>query len=319
MSSLRTRAVDVGGGPAEAAFEQWRSLSRARVEVSWPRGAGPLRARLRAVGDEAGELVDYRSDNARIERTRRKCLLDDLDQVCVVLVREPRFRHISDGRERTVLGGQLYVVDFTRPFGTLDLFHHETAIVLPRETVRRALGADPRALGGQVLGRRGVGGLLASHLEAVSAQFDHLDIEERATALRHGVELATAALRRGMGLSVDSSGGVEALYAAALRTIDGGADDPLLTPERIARRVGCSRASLYRLFAGRERSVAESLWEARLTRARRRLGQPELACLTVSEIAYRSGFLEPASFARMYRRRFGETPSDTRARAADGG
>jgi AraC family transcriptional activator of pyochelin receptor len=84
-----------------------------------------------------------------------------------------------------------------------------------------------------------------------------------------------------------------------------------LTLDSIARACGLNRAKLTRgfreLFAC---SIAEAL-------AERRLGEASRMLLTtdkpVSSIGYENGYLNNASFARAFSRRFGRSPSDFRA------
>ena len=84
-----------------------------------------------------------------------------------------------------------------------------------------------------------------------------------------------------------------------------------LTLDSIARACGLNRAKLTRgfreLFAC---TIAEAL-------AERRLGQASRMLLTtdkpVSSIGYENGYLNNASFARAFSRRFGRSPSDYRA------
>ncbi|WP_148274844.1 AraC family transcriptional regulator [Novosphingobium sp. PP1Y] len=83
-----------------------------------------------------------------------------------------------------------------------------------------------------------------------------------------------------------------------------------LTLEGIARACCLNRDKLTRGFrALYDCSVADRLAENRLTGARRLLLATDLA---VSEIAYRCGYLNNASFARAFSRRFGSAPSQIR-------
>ncbi|MCR5871095.1 MULTISPECIES: helix-turn-helix domain-containing protein [unclassified Sphingomonas] len=79
---------------------------------------------------------------------------------------------------------------------------------------------------------------------------------------------------------------------------------------RLAQLLGLSRASLYRLFGRYQEGVAEAIRAARLEHSRALLLHD--ATLSVTDAAYRSGFLDLSSFARMYRRRFGHSPREAR-------
>jgi AraC family transcriptional activator of pyochelin receptor len=96
---------------------------------------------------------------------------------------------------------------------------------------------------------------------------------------------------------------------AARQMIDDRASEKL-TLDLIARGCGLNRSKLTRGF--RELfncTVAEAIAERRLDLARRMLLTTDLP---VSSIGYESGYLNNASFARAFGRRFGRSPSDFR-------
>ena len=85
-----------------------------------------------------------------------------------------------------------------------------------------------------------------------------------------------------------------------------------LTLDGLARACGINRAKLTRGFRELYRcTVAEALAERRLAEASRRLLSTDLP---VSKIGYESGYLNNASFARAFGRRFGVSPSEYRGR-----
>ena len=85
-----------------------------------------------------------------------------------------------------------------------------------------------------------------------------------------------------------------------------------LTLDGLARACGINRAKLTRGFRDLYHcSIAEALAERRLGEASRRLLTTDLP---VSKIGYDSGYLNNASFARAFGRRFGVSPSEYRGR-----
>lgn len=98
--------------------------------------------------------------------------------------------------------------------------------------------------------------------------------------------------------------------AAARRVIDERWSEKL-TLDGIARACGLNRAKLTRGF--REMfhcTIAEAIAERRLRQASLMLRTTDLP---VSSIGYENGYLNNASFARAFSRRFGVSPSDFRA------
>ena len=85
-----------------------------------------------------------------------------------------------------------------------------------------------------------------------------------------------------------------------------------LTLAAISRACGVNRAKLTRGFRTLYKtSVAEALLDRRLAEARRALLTTDLP---VGQVAYRNGYLNNASFTRAFGRRYGQSPSDCRAR-----
>ena len=98
--------------------------------------------------------------------------------------------------------------------------------------------------------------------------------------------------------------------AAARQLIDDQWSEKL-TLGQIARCCGINRSKLSRGFRELYQcTVTEALAERRLAEASRQLISTDLP---VSLIGYRNGYLNNASFARAFGRRFGQSPTDFRA------
>jgi len=134
--------------------------------------------------------------------------------------------------------------------------------------------------------------------------------EERAIATQAAIDMALSAVRSAVKdrYAPEPAG----LLAAARFAIARRYADPNLSPETLAVAVNCSRTQLYRIFAKQGESVAAAIWAERLARARDMLTVSTHRRLSVEEIAFRCGFLDPSNFARMFKRRYGVTPRDMR-------
>jgi AraC-like DNA-binding protein len=91
-----------------------------------------------------------------------------------------------------------------------------------------------------------------------------------------------------------------------------------LTIGSISRSHGLSPRQAQRLFAEAGTTFSGFLMEQRLLLAQRLLSEPRHRYSKISTIAYAVGFGDPSYFHRMFRKRFGVTPSDMRAGAASG-
>jgi AraC-like DNA-binding protein len=91
--------------------------------------------------------------------------------------------------------------------------------------------------------------------------------------------------------------------------IEAHADDAI-SVSNLVRICGCSQSVLFQSFRKvRDYSPMQFVVEVRLQRARQRLLSG--ADHSVSSVAYDAGFNHLGRFAKAYRKRFGETPSET--------
>lgn len=104
----------------------------------------------------------------------------------------------------------------------------------------------------------------------------------------------------------------DALRADVLRFIAANLGDPGLSVVAVCRRFAISPRLLHRLFEGQEHTFAETVRTMRLNQCARLLADP-LNRSTITDIALRHGFTDPASFSRAFRREFGIAPREVRA------
>ncbi|MBS7544499.1 AraC family transcriptional regulator [Ancylobacter oerskovii] len=222
---------------------------------------------------------------------------------------------IDGARTLGVGAGELLAIDQAARFVTRAPASCYEVLVLPR----RALAALVPGLGGRAFrtaGREAAGlGLLVGYArllrrqppstpEAVRLASDHL---VRLAALTLAAEPAEAAREHGSALR-------SARLALLKKHILSRLDDPALDVAAVARRHGISPRYLQLLFAQEDTSFSDFLREARLERAFRRLGDPANR-EGIAGLAFDAGFADLSTFNRAFRRRYGCTPSDVRARA----
>jgi AraC-like DNA-binding protein len=294
-------------------LDYWRETALRRMELQTVDGAGrPFQARIHRLAGKDVEFLDYSSDAIWLSRTQQKCDEDGIDEISVGLALATGTGAQQNGHDLLLRRDELYVIDFARPVRSLLANHHELAIMLPRRRVAEAIGAEVEALGGRRLALDGIGLLLGEHLRALAAHGARLTPEEQAVALSVAADLALATLKATLAVRLDPDRCAGEIYVIACSVIDYHCGDPMLTPAGVAGLAGCSRATLYRVMARHGEGVADEIWRARLARAWHLLTAAALRDLPLSEIAFRSGFLDPASFSRMFKRRYGLTPTELR-------
>lgn len=103
------------------------------------------------------------------------------------------------------------------------------------------------------------------------------------------------------------------VFARAMEFIDSQLSDSLLDAQRIACHCHVSTSYLHKLFAQHALTVAGHVRELRLQRCREALRDPRLRKRNLIEIAGHWGFNDPSHFGRVYRKRFGRSPSCERS------
>jgi AraC-like DNA-binding protein len=101
---------------------------------------------------------------------------------------------------------------------------------------------------------------------------------------------------------------------AALRMIRAGYDHPGISPAEVADRIGISRRYLQKLLHETGTSFAERVQELRLAKAFALLTGQSAAAYKVSDAAYAAGFNDLSTFNRLFRRKYGLTPTAARGR-----
>jgi AraC-like DNA-binding protein len=105
-----------------------------------------------------------------------------------------------------------------------------------------------------------------------------------------------------------------ARLAAAVADIAKSFTDPALTLAALARRQGVSPRYLQRLLETSGNSFTARVQELRLQRAFALLSKSHADGRRISDIARQAGFADTGNFNRLFRARFGDTPSGVRRR-----
>jgi AraC-like DNA-binding protein len=309
MIELTTNTVS-----ASEALDYWRSVAFRRMEVE-PSADNhrPFQAQLRRLACGNGEFWDHFSDRIRVVRSDRRCKADGGDELYIGMVLDGPSVIDQNRNHHQLRPGSLYIADFGRPVQADWSRHRELAVVIRRDYAAAVLGEPLDMLGGRLLPPNGMTSLLASHLCQLASEASHLVEEERAVATQAAIDMALSAVRSATkGRYAPEAPESAGLLAAARFAIARQYADPNLSPEKLAAAVDCSRTQLYRIFAKQGEGVSAAIWAVRLARARDMLTATTHRRLSIEEIAFRCGFLDPSNFARMFKRRYGVTPRHMR-------
>jgi AraC-like DNA-binding protein len=185
---------------------------------------------------------------------------------------------------------------------------NQLALLLPRERLTR-LGLDMEQLAVQRFsGKHGVGRLVFDLLSSAFAELPTLagprGGEEFADTMANLVRLAVLDQ---MGVSSEASLR-ETTRDRVKAFIHSNLQDPLLSLDRVAAAVGCSKRNLHKMFALEDETLNSHIWNCRLDRIRHDLANPALLRQSITEIAFAWGFNSSTHFSRSFRERYGVAP-----------
>jgi AraC family transcriptional regulator, positive regulator of tynA and feaB len=222
------------------------------------------------------------------------------------------------GRVARLAPGDFAVVDGSRPFELrFEDDFDQVSLTVPHDMLAPLL-PDPEAMTARtVRGDSGLGATAGGALRGLAQGGATIDREISRPVADRIVGLVALSL----GSAKAARSGAEVLIQLALEEVERSLADPALSPTLVAGRIGVSTRHLHQLFSARGPSFSRHVLARRLERCRQDLRDPELAALTIGEIGWRNGFLDPSYLARAFRRAYGVTPGefrrDVRSRAGN--
>lgn len=309
--------VSTDGVAAHERIDFWHHAHLGRMALSRPDGEPrPFEGRVRRILGADAHVVEHESSALRAVRSAQQCRRDGVDYVSVNYMLDSTGSHMDHGGPVRLGPGALYFVDSSRPVEFRQSSSHSVSIFLPRGKVQAAVG-DPCLIPVVLQARTGIGAVLQSHMRMIITQAAHMTPGQREVVISACVDMALATLQTAREGAADAGRFADGFYQAARTLIERDCTDPQLDPDAVAAALGCSRATLYRLFAREGASVAALIWHARLHRARMLIASGRWATRPLADIAFMAGFTDQAGFNRMFKRHYGMTPGEARAQDAD--
>jgi len=229
----------------------------------------------------------------------------------LVYAKRGALKCLMGGKSFTVEPDQFVLLDNTRFYQMeMETEHEALDLMMPQPWLERHL-PDPGAVQAKPIDtREGWGRPLGALLETLLDGIDNAPLPRPLIAEQVGTLLALAT---GVEEPVSGTRHRGQLARRILRRIESDFADPNLSPERVAEDCGISKRYLQTLLAGSGTSFVQELNAMRLDRASDMLADPRASGLPVADIAFRNGFLDPGYFTRLFRKRFGITPTAWRS------
>lgn len=296
-------------------FDFWRNaISSAFVplEPSPFRGAtapGDFEGTILGVHMPSLRISTIAADGHEVSLTRSGIARQKGSPFFVNLLRKGTVHVTQYGERATAAPGDIYVVDSAAPWSVsfnepFEMF----CIEISEDALRPRLGAmgrlpSPVLTGEGTLMLRNYLGMLQNQPPGELAQLQDLVFE-------HCVSLVA---RSGAGAAGQSPGvrDTVVMRQRVIDFIDRNLTNPELNADAVCSALRISRSYLFKILAAGKHTFASYVREARLQGCRESLIRHPSR--PVSQIAASWGFASVASFNRLYRARFGETPRETRA------
>ncbi|WP_313512578.1 transcriptional regulator FeaR [Pseudomonas sp.] len=301
---------------ATRAFEDWRSQLRA---VCGDFEVLPSRQHSLFIGDvgrqelDGLEIARIRTNVGLLSRHLRCPEVDD-DRHCFLVFQRVGKQIVRQGdRSFELAPGDVALIDSATPFEIEPLGLIENiSFHLSRDDVRRRMGA--RALCGKLSASSNASRMLSSLVQPIhNNDFQFQSMAGDGRALQEAlIALMAPALTTGEQPAPRKEvlGEPQMLFSLALRLIENSLQDCSFDPYTLADRLGVSVRRLYRLFEMEGESVCRVVLRRRLQRSAEDLLASGVESIT--QVAFKWGFVDAAHFSRAFRRQFGLSPREYR-------
>lgn len=205
--------------------------------------------------------------------------------------------------------GSIVLTDMAQPQGHVSEACSCAYFHVPRALAEQFL-PSVRSLHGMVIAPE-IATLLREHLLQIWRGADHLPIDQGGRLAGTVLDLLAVAVAQERGGQAAPNVIATAALMRARAEIEIRLGSATLSVANLCRTLGASRSAIYRLFAD-ESGVHAYITRRRLECVAATLSDP-LDHDRIADIAERWGFCDAAYLGRLFRERFGMTPSDYRA------
>jgi AraC-like DNA-binding protein len=257
-------------------------------------------------------LACGRSSAATFERTAPIIARSALDNICLLVYGEGGCAVEAEGRSAEVLPGDVLFIDLSRPIKIEAPDYESLTLIVPRASLE-PLVPDVDRLHGRILKKSSpLNAMLVGHLRRLFAEAPALGLADGRAATT-GTTALVAAFAKAAVSGPEALGPSEPSTSlnAIRRFIEMNLHDPALGPDFICRRVGVSRAKLYRTFEPKG-GVSRYIHLRRLRRAHQLIADPACASMRVGAVATRCGFSGVSVFSRAFAQAYGLPPTELR-------
>jgi len=301
--------------PVEQRYDAWRESIGTLFDVAPPSSQTSEKFNSKLTNYLLDGQVMFSRCETSAQRFERGSLRNAEDGLDYYLIQT----HLSGGqdvrrgsKENNSSVGSLMVIDLAdKHVAEASDFSHLT-LVVPRPLLAPML-KRPDSQEGRVLSAESPLVTFAiEHMKTLDRVAGSMTREEASVTIEPSLKLIASALNGSVESVEDGAASIaRASLMRAKTEIEAQLHRGNISVESICRRLGFSRASLYRLFKPYG-GIQAYIRERRLVRCAEELVSAKFATRHIHDIAFSWGFNSEAHFSRTFKKRFGETPSDIR-------
>ena len=311
------RAIQVDGSTAHVNKAQyWTDLTS---EVMFPNKSvptDPLRFCGKLTKWDLGDvsLSRFATDPICYLRQGHHIRRDKEEHILVTFSCSSDLHFVQDGLSLTCHKNQYFIEMMHRPYEFTQVDAGEMWVLrVPASLLRWHIRSIEKFAPYTFDGSRGVGGLLFDSLRMLPLRLAEAPTSTHQGLGRNLIELLALSFEGNELILGSQTNSVKKGHLArAERFIRSRLSNQDLTPELIAAECGISTSYLHQLFRSSGTSVGQWMRELRLVACDNALRSNPSRRDGIAEIAYRWGFTNHAKFCRLYKARFGRTPSESR-------
>ncbi|MEV8593377.1 helix-turn-helix domain-containing protein [Streptomyces sp. NPDC052013] len=259
------------------------------------------------------QLVTFRSDQIEYTRTAQQVRQDPDENYRLLLPVSGRIALRQNGQEAGLAPGTAVLVTFGAPFRCLQASGtHAFILTIPAREIDSPLNrTSPLGLGLDLT--KGLGRVVRSMLTDLHEQ-RHALTDPQFDAVSDRIVELLCMLASGDDRP-DASGHLPQVEAMVRRYARDHAADPDLTGAGMARALGWSLRQVQLALQRAGTTPRELIREERLRLVRDRLLCADCAHMTITDLAYASGFSSASAMSTAFRSRYGVSPREMRHRA----
>jgi AraC family transcriptional regulator, positive regulator of tynA and feaB len=228
------------------------------------------------------------------------------------------------GKQTVLRPNSFAILDATLPFRmqVSDCFN-QLSIKVPKARLAPFLNHPEQVLAQSVSAESGFGKIVAQALMAIADESETLDPHSARLVIDHALAMTGHALNKVQPYNPLNNQTAQQqptqeqrllrIRRQVIGFLEQHLDDPDLNVQQAAKELGLSARYIQLAFAAAQESVSHWILNRRLQRCHAELSTPQYAKQSIGQLAFRYGFNDLSYFNRSFKRRYGVTPSQSRA------